>query len=225
MRLRQTRRDALSLLEVIIALATFLLALVGLGYLLTVAGNLALDTQFRSQAALLCQSKLAEVSAGAVALESRVEVPFDEDDAYKWSLDAQQATAGLYNVTIIVSRKRPDGTTLETSLSQMVLDPKMVGSVHDEPPTIGSTTTDAESVGGAASSSSSSSSGGSGASSGGSGASSGGSGSSGGGASSGGGGRGGSTGGGSGGGRGGSSGGGGGMSGGGGSGGGSRGGR
>lgn len=159
MRLRQPRRDALSLLEVIIALATFLLALVGLGYLLTVAGNLALDTQFRSQAALLCQSKMAEVSAGAVALESQVDVPFDEDDAYKWSLDAQQATAGLYNVTIIVSRKRPDGTTLETSLSQMVLDPKMVGSVHDEPPTIGGTTTDAESAGGAASSGGSGSSG------------------------------------------------------------------
>jgi prepilin-type N-terminal cleavage/methylation domain-containing protein len=132
MRLGRPVRRGLSLLEVLVALAIFLLSLVGLGFLLTVAGNTALETQYRTQAAGMCQSKLAEVAAGAVPLEGQSDVPFDEDPDYHWSLEVQAGTPqGLHNVTVRVSRKRPDGSMMECSLSQMVMDPAMVGSVHD----------------------------------------------------------------------------------------------
>jgi prepilin-type N-terminal cleavage/methylation domain-containing protein len=137
MRLRRPVRRGLSLLEVLVALAVFLLSLVGLGFLLAVAGNTALETQYRTQAAGLCQSKLAEVAAGAVSLEGQSDVPFDEDPTYHWSLEVQAGgPQGLHNVTVRVSRKRPDGSTMDCSLSQMVLDPKMVGRVHDVPASI-----------------------------------------------------------------------------------------
>ncbi|MFO0930341.1 MAG: hypothetical protein U0736_25490 [Gemmataceae bacterium] len=159
MRLRRTRRSGLSLLEVLIALATFLLAVGGLAYLLTVAGNLALDTQWRSQAALLCQSKMAEVAAGAVPLEAQADAPFDEDDTFRWSLEVESAAAqGLNTVTVRVTRKRPDGSQLETALTQMLLDPQMVGSVHDEVGSISGSTDSSSGTTGSGSSSSSSSS-------------------------------------------------------------------
>jgi hypothetical protein len=134
MRLRRTARDGLSLFEVIIALATFLLSLVGLTFLLNVAGNTALETQFRTQGASLCHSKLAEITAGAVPLEAQSGVPFDEDPHFLWSLEVEPGSVqGLHHVTVRVSRKRPEGTMMEVALSQMVLDPKMIGSIHDVP--------------------------------------------------------------------------------------------
>src|SRR4051812_42042043 len=91
-------RPGLTLLEVLVALAIFLLALAGLVHLVTVAGNRALEAQYQTRAAELCQSKLAEVQAGAVPLSSQSDVAFDEAPEYHWSLDAGQGqAAGLYN--------------------------------------------------------------------------------------------------------------------------------
>jgi Tfp pilus assembly protein PilV len=137
MRLRRAARRGLSLLEVLVALAVFLMSLIGLGFLLSVAGNTAMETQYRIQAAGICQSKLAEVVAGSIPLEGQPEAQFEEDPEYQWSLDVQPGgPQGLFNVTVKVSRKRGDGSLMECSLTQMVLDPKMVGSVHDVPGTI-----------------------------------------------------------------------------------------
>jgi general secretion pathway protein I len=134
MRLRRSARRGLSLLEVLVALAIFLLSLVGLGFLLAVAGNTALETQYRTHAIGICQSKMAEVVAGSIPLDGQSGGEDEEDPAYHWSLEVQPGgPQGLQNVTIKVSRKRTDGSMMECSLSQMVMDPKMVGSVHDVP--------------------------------------------------------------------------------------------
>ena len=134
MRLRRPARRGLSLLEVLVALAVFLLSLIGLGFLLAVAGNTAMETQYRTQAATICQSKLAEVVAGSIPLDGSSGGDVEEDPAYQWSMEVQSGgPQGLSNVTIKVTRKRADGSTMECSLSQMVFDPKNVGSVHDVP--------------------------------------------------------------------------------------------
>jgi general secretion pathway protein I len=114
MRLRPVNsRPALSLLEVIISLAVFLLSLVGLGHLVTAAGSIAHEAQHRSQAGLLAQSKMAEVAAGAVPLSSQSSVPFDEDPNSTWSLDVQQGSpaANLFNVTVSVRTLAGKGST------------------------------------------------------------------------------------------------------------------
>jgi general secretion pathway protein I len=127
------RRHGLSLLEVLVALAVFLFALIAIGRLVTLGGDRALDVQRQSQAIHLCQSKLAEVMAGVVPLASQGDVPFDEDPSWTWSLDCEQNTTitGLWNVTVSVTQKRSGNSKVECSLHQMVLDPSLRGSTLD----------------------------------------------------------------------------------------------
>jgi type II secretion system protein I len=130
---RTHRRRGLSLLEVLVALAIFLLAVVAIGRLIILGGENALEVQMQSEAALICQSQMNKVTAGVVPLSSQAEVPLDEDPAWLWSLDAEQGTVpGLWTVTVRVLRQRPDGTTGEySSLSAMLLDPSLRGSNQD----------------------------------------------------------------------------------------------
>jgi hypothetical protein len=108
--------------------------LVVLGRLVIFGSDRALDAQHQIEAADLCQSKLAEVVAGAVPLTSQSDVPFEEDPNWHWSLDCESNYPGLWNVTVKVSRQEPHGTRIFCSLTQMVLDPQIHGSVQDASP-------------------------------------------------------------------------------------------
>src|SRR5262245_38017090 len=126
------KRRGLSLMEILIALSIFLFSLIVIGKLITLSGDRALDVQQQSEAAQLCQTKLAEVIAGVVQLSSQSDVPFDEAPDYHWSLDAESdSTPNLWRVQVRVTRERPDGTKIECSLSQMVIDPSQRGSTLD----------------------------------------------------------------------------------------------
>jgi prepilin-type N-terminal cleavage/methylation domain-containing protein len=125
-------RSGFSLLEVLVAMTIFLFALVAIGGLIALGGDRALEIQYRSQAAQICQSKLAEVVAGSIPLSSQGDSPLDEDPDWTWSLDAQQGSVtGLWNVKVTASRPRPDGSKIEASLQQMVMDPSLRGSTLD----------------------------------------------------------------------------------------------
>jgi general secretion pathway protein I len=127
-----TRRGGLTLLEVLIALGIFLMSLVAISTLVTTSADQALEVQQRSRAAQLCQSKLAEVIAGVVPLSGQGDTPFDEDPAWSWALDAEQGDiAGLWKVTIHVSRQQPNGSRIECSLDRLLLDPSLRGSTVD----------------------------------------------------------------------------------------------
>src|SRR5262249_54023829 len=97
-------RRGLSLLEVLVALAIFLLSFVAIGRLINLAGDQALEIQQQSQATRLAQSKLNEVLCGALGLES-AEGDFDEDPEWHWKVDAEQNSdaSGLWNVTVTVN--------------------------------------------------------------------------------------------------------------------------
>ena len=127
---KQTRRAGLSLLEVIVALAIFLFSLIGLGQLLTQGKEQALAVQFRTQAIQICQAKMAEVMAGAIPVSgSQSNVTLDEDPDWTWSMEANQgAVTGLWVVTVQASRKMPDGSPVEATLTQMILDPSIRGT-------------------------------------------------------------------------------------------------
>jgi hypothetical protein len=124
-------RPGVSLLEVLVALAIYLLALIAIGRLITFGADRARDVEQQAQAIQLGQSKLAEVMAGAVPVGAPLaNAPFDEDPAWEWSMDSEQGNiTGLWTVTIHVSRQRPDGSRLEASLTQMVLDPSLRGGI------------------------------------------------------------------------------------------------
>ena len=126
-------RTGFSLLEVLVALAIFLFGLVAIGQLITLGSDRALEVQFQTQAVQLCQAKMAEVVAGAVPLSSQADAKFDEDPDWSWSLEAEQDSNSslLWNVKVTVTHPRPDGSKMEASLSQMVLDPSQRGSATD----------------------------------------------------------------------------------------------
>lgn len=142
------RRPGLTLLEVLVALAIFLFAMVVMGGLITTAGDQALEVQYQSQAGQLCQTKLAEVNAGVVPLESQSDVSFDEDPDWQWSLSCEQdgSVNGLWNVHITVSRERADHTRFETTVSQLLIDPQIRGSSLDAATPSGSDTSTAASA-------------------------------------------------------------------------------
>jgi type II secretion system protein I len=126
------RRSGLSLLEVLVALAIFLISLIGIGRLITFAADRARDVEQQALAIQMCESKLAEAAAGALTLgTAQPSTPFDEDPSWEWSMDCDQAAnlPGLWNVTIHVTRTRPDGSKVEVALSQMVLDPSVRGAL------------------------------------------------------------------------------------------------
>ena len=138
-------RAGLTLLEVLVALAIFLLALGGISHLLSFAGERALEVQTRNQAARLCQSKLAEVLSGVLPLSTQGDTPFEEDPNYHWSLTAEQqgAIPNLWTITIKVTRDTSNGDPLENTITQMILDPSVIGSTQDVTPIAGSDQTTA----------------------------------------------------------------------------------
>jgi hypothetical protein len=122
-------RSGLSLLEVLLSLAIFLLSLVALGQLVSFGSDRARDVQWLSIASVKAHSKMSEVIAGSVGLTGTGDATFDDDADWSWAMTADaDATPSLYRVTVTVSRQRPDGSRFEFKLNQMVLDPTVRGN-------------------------------------------------------------------------------------------------
>lgn len=137
----QHHRKGLTLFEVVIALAIFLVSMVAIYQLVNIGSERALDVQQQARASMLCQSKLAEVLAGKEPITGTAGfVSFSSDPSwssltrdenYHWtySIESVQAnTETLYKVKVTVHLERNDGKTIEASISQMVLDPAQRGS-------------------------------------------------------------------------------------------------
>jgi len=128
---RPLPRRGVSLLEVLIALTIFLLAVVVLGNLITIGTNRALDIKLEGQATQLCQSKLAEVTAGVEPLSTQTDVPFDEEPDWVWSVEAEpEAQPGLWRVKVRVTRQHADERRTECILTQLLIDPNLRGSTQ-----------------------------------------------------------------------------------------------
>jgi hypothetical protein len=113
-------------------LSIFVAALVVVGRLVTWGSELALQSQLRSDAAQLCQTKLAEVRAGVEPLTSQHDMPFEDSPDWRWDLacEPQNGVPNLWQVQVRVSRAQ--GTKpIEITLSQWMLDPRSRGSVFD----------------------------------------------------------------------------------------------
>lgn len=81
-------RAGMTLFEVIIALAILFGALAVIGQLIATGSRAAVRTEMHSKATLLCQSKLAEVVAGALPLQPAAGLPVDEyHPDWVWSLE------------------------------------------------------------------------------------------------------------------------------------------
>ncbi len=157
----RVRRRAFTLLEVLTALTIFLLAMAVFGTIISRNGDIAAEIQRQNLATRLCQSKLHEVAIGVVPMASQDGTPFDEEPDYTWSLDAETGpTEGLWQVTVTVKRTASDnGDVVQCTLTQMVLDPTVVGSNEDVIPVTSSTTSGSTTANGSSSSGTSGTSG------------------------------------------------------------------
>jgi general secretion pathway protein I len=140
-------RRGITLLEVLVSLAIFLMSLIAIGHLIGTGADLAIDVKNESRASQLCQSKLHEVVWGIEPLSSSSGT-FDLDDSdWQWTVDCEQGNiANLWNVTVTVRRETNGGSPVEFTLSQMVLDPSVRGSTFDTP--AADTTPDTNTAGG-----------------------------------------------------------------------------
>jgi len=142
MRALARHRPGTSLLEVIVAVTIMFAAVVAISGLVDLATGQAREIRDRSVAVQKCQSKMAEVVAGAVPLSDNSGT-FDEDPEWEWSITAVPADAvNLYNVTVTVRRAGAAENAPSVTLSQIVLDPTARGSTQDTPETTATTPTD-----------------------------------------------------------------------------------
>ena len=136
-------RPGLSLIEVLLALAILVLALVAVGRLVDIGTDRGNDARMYTRGTRLAQAKMAETEAGVVSLASETDGDFTGDDA-AWRFKVTPEPAGppnLYTVTVRVTRDI-QGRPVEVVLAQMIFDPAVTGSASqaERPATTDGTT-------------------------------------------------------------------------------------
>ncbi|MFM9964981.1 MAG: hypothetical protein ACKV2Q_27590 [Planctomycetaceae bacterium] len=123
----ESARRGLTLLEVLLSLGLFLGALAALSQLWYGGVRASVQARLGTQAILRCESKLNEVVAGAVPLQSTSATPFEDDSTWSWKL---QVTPGPHlNVfLVVVTVSHPGQGGLSASghqLSRLIRDPQV----------------------------------------------------------------------------------------------------
>ncbi len=123
-------------MEVIVAMAIFLIALGAIVPLVQMGQDRVMQVQLQNLALKKCESKLAEVVTGSEQLYGQSNTPFPDnqpDENWVWSLEVTSDYQGFNNLWLVkVSVHRDAGdsgiNTPEVSLTQLVLDPNYRGS-------------------------------------------------------------------------------------------------
>src|SRR5262249_43057269 len=137
--------SGLTLLEVILALAIFFMALVVLGRLVTMGTDHAQNVKDKARSLQVCQGILAELSTGGRSLTSGDSGTIDGDDNWKWEYQKPDSTdnnSDLYKGTIKVTRTETGGDNTEeeiVTVSQFIFDPAKRGTAPTPltPPSLG----------------------------------------------------------------------------------------
>jgi prepilin-type N-terminal cleavage/methylation domain-containing protein len=124
------RRSAFSLIEVLLSMAIFLIALIGLSELLNISAHKAFDISQINKANQLLEDRMHAVLSGSVTLTGQSETTFDQDPDWVWSMDSTaDGPPNLYSVTIHV--RWTGGSDSDTwSLSRKVFDPAQRGTIE-----------------------------------------------------------------------------------------------
>lgn len=111
------RRGGLSLLEVILSIAILGGAMVVIGHLFNLGYRSALQVRIRSDANLLCDSKMAELAAGVLPAQSTGNQSIAGSPGWNYSIDIQPSLQpGLLTATVTVEQNAETSST-PTSMS------------------------------------------------------------------------------------------------------------
>ena len=131
MRNRMNRRG-LSLLEVLLAIAILGGCLAAIGTLVRIGVISALDTRLRSEANILCDAKMAELSAGVLELRSYGPTPIRDEPNWYFSVDVQDSPQlGLLYATVTVGQTNVEDP-LMVSINRFLPDPDFDPSALEE---------------------------------------------------------------------------------------------
>ncbi len=122
------RRPGLTLLEVLIALAIFLMSLVAVAGLVDFGSERGMAAAMQSTGTRLAQSILAEAEAGALPVNAASTGSFEAEPG--WSYTVESAAAGpanVYTVTVTCVRE-VGGRQYQVVLAQMMCDPAQMGT-------------------------------------------------------------------------------------------------
>lgn len=138
MKLTHHPRRGLTLLEVVVAMAIFMMSVLAIYQLISFGRDRALDVRMQTRTSLRCQAKLAEVIVGAVPMQSTGSYSgFDDekDKDLQWSLSVDEVGfEGARQIKVSVKAEMANGRIFESHLAQIVLDPEIRGSTLDPPP-------------------------------------------------------------------------------------------
>lgn len=120
----------LTLFEVLLSLAIFVMAMAAVGQLVSNGMRGAVRARLETQAVLRCESKLAEVLAGIEPLQPMNGASFPDDPSWVWSLAIQTGpTEDLLDVEILVEHPGSTGAgQVSFGLRRLVRDPDAVTS-------------------------------------------------------------------------------------------------
>lgn len=125
------KRTAFSLLEVLLALAILGTSLAAIGAFIRMGSHGAVNAREMTTAQLLCEAKLAEITAGILPAEPGGPWQFDMAEQAGWVYYVDMQTLpqpGLVSMTVTVTQELPPGSTqrpLMFSLVRWIQDPAL----------------------------------------------------------------------------------------------------
>lgn len=124
---RSPQRAGLSLLEVLVALAIFLISLAAVAGLVDFGAERAQAASMTTLGTRLAQAKLAEIEAGVSPPNSSESGTFEDEPDWTFAVEPGAAlAANTYPVTVRVSREM-GGRHYEVVLTQVIFDPAFQG--------------------------------------------------------------------------------------------------
>ena len=110
-------RSGLSLLEVILSIAILGGSMVVIGHLYNLGYRSALQAQFRSEANLYADTKMAELAAGVLPIQSAGDQDIEGAPGWQYAVEIEDSfQPGLFLATVIV-KKGDDSEILRDGLS------------------------------------------------------------------------------------------------------------
>ncbi len=122
---RGLRRRGLSLLEVILSIAILGGAMVVIGQLFNLGYRSALQARLRSEANILCDTKMAELAAGVLPANSSGSQSIDDSPGWSYAIDLQPSQQlGLLVATVTVEQtEESSATPVSMSIVRFMPDP------------------------------------------------------------------------------------------------------
>lgn len=128
---RRTARPGVSLIEVLVATAIFLVSMTAIGILLRAGSDAALEASRTNLCSQMARTKMAELEAGTgevTVTPGTTSGTFPERQNYQWEVICVETDVlNAYDVTVRVWNEvgpRP----VEVSISQVVLDPYLMNN-------------------------------------------------------------------------------------------------